>query len=78
MERANPPEANPPDLADQLRQAIANCGKSLNQLAKATGVHQAQLSRFLRKERTLQLTAAAKLCAHLGLSLTSPALEKQE
>jgi transcriptional regulator with XRE-family HTH domain len=67
-----------PDLADQLRQAIIHCGMSLNRLAKATGVHQAQLSRFLRKERSLQLTAAAKLCAYLGLRLTGAALNKKE
>jgi transcriptional regulator with XRE-family HTH domain len=77
MARAKPKELKPPDLADQLRQAVAGCGMSLNQLAKATGVHQAQLSRFLRKERSLQLTAAAKLCAYLGLRLTGPALDKK-
>jgi transcriptional regulator with XRE-family HTH domain len=57
------------DLAEQLRRAIAGCGLSLNQLAAATGVHQAQLSRFMRAERTLTLTAAGKLCVHLGLRL---------
>jgi transcriptional regulator with XRE-family HTH domain len=59
-----------PTVIDELRQAIASCGLSLNQLAKATGVHQAQLSRFLRAQRTLRLTAAAKLCTYLGLHLT--------
>jgi plasmid maintenance system antidote protein VapI len=54
------------------------CGKSLNRLAKETGVHQAQISRFLRNQRTLQLTAAAKLCARLGLHLTGPALDPNE
>jgi transcriptional regulator with XRE-family HTH domain len=68
----------PPDLADQLRQAITGCGLSLNQLARATGVHVAQLSRFVRKERSLQLTAAAKLCTYLGLRLTGPALDVEE
>jgi transcriptional regulator with XRE-family HTH domain len=68
----------PPDLAEQLRRAIVGCGMSLNQLAKATGVHRAQLSRFLRAERTLTLTAAAKICAHLGLYLTGPALQEKE
>jgi transcriptional regulator with XRE-family HTH domain len=68
----------PPDIADQLRRALAGCGMSLSALAKETGVHQAQLSRFLRKERSLQLTAAAKLCAHLGLYLAGPALGEKE
>lgn len=68
----------PPDVAEQLRRAVAGCGKSLNQLARETGVHAAQLSRFLRRQRTLQLTAAAKLCANLGLYLTGPSLEEKE
>jgi plasmid maintenance system antidote protein VapI len=68
----------PPDLADQLRQAIADCGLSLNALGRVSGVHQAQLSRFLRAERTLTLPAAARLCAYLGLQLTGPALDKKE
>jgi antitoxin component HigA of HigAB toxin-antitoxin module len=76
MARARPKET--PDVAEQLRRAVAGCGRSLNQLARETGVHQAQLSRFLRKERSLTLTAAAKLCAHLGLYLAGPALDKKE
>ena len=68
----------PPDLAEQLRRAITRCGLSLNQLAAATGVHKAQLSRFLRAERSLTLTAASKLCAHLALRLAGPGLEERE
>jgi plasmid maintenance system antidote protein VapI len=71
-------EAKAHDVADQLRQAVRGCGLSLNKLAEATGVHKAQLSRFLRAERTLTLTAAAKLCAHLGLYLAGPAFEERE
>ena len=65
-----------PDLADQLREAVSGCGLSLNRLARETGVHAAQLSRFLRAERTLTLTAAAKLCTYLGLSLSGPGPDK--
>jgi plasmid maintenance system antidote protein VapI len=68
----------PPDLEGQLREAVAGCGVSLNQLAAATGVHKAQLSRFLRAQRTLTLPAASRLCAHLGLRLAGPALDKKE
>ena len=78
MAKATPKDTKPPDLADQLRRAIGGCGMSLNQLAKATGVNKAQLSRFLRAERSLTLTAAAKVCAHLGLSLTGPATNDHE
>ena len=67
-----------PDLADQFRQAIRGCGLSLNRLAEATGVHKAQLSRFLRSEQSLTLKAAAKLCNYLGLRLAGPALDPKE
>jgi transcriptional regulator with XRE-family HTH domain len=66
------------DLSGQLRRAITGCGRSLNQLAAASGVHRAQLSRFLRGERTLTLTVAAKLCNCLGLRLTGPGLATKE
>jgi len=68
---------NTGDLVEQLSRAIAGCQMSLNQLAKATGVHRAQLSRFVRAERSLSLKAAAKLCAYLGLRLTGPILENE-
>jgi plasmid maintenance system antidote protein VapI len=63
-------------VADQLRQAIRECGISLNRLAEATGVHKSQLSRFLRGEQGLTLKAAAKVCAYLGLYLTGPAIKE--
>ena len=68
--------AKHPDVADQLRRAIRTCGVSLNQLAAATGVHKAQLSRFLRAERTLTLKAAAKVCSHRRLYDLAGAVEK--
>jgi plasmid maintenance system antidote protein VapI len=67
-----------PDVAAQLRRAIRGCGLSLNKLAEATGVHKAELSRFLRAEQSLTLNAAAKLCAYLGLRLAGPALDPEE
>jgi plasmid maintenance system antidote protein VapI len=67
-----------PDVEDQMRQAIRGCGMSLNKLAEATGVHKAQLSRFLRAEQSLTLKAAAKLCSYLDLRLTGPALDPKE
>jgi DNA-binding Xre family transcriptional regulator len=72
-----PRRSRPPSLADQLRRAIAGCGMSLNQLAKTTGVHQAQLSRFMRAERSLTLTAVDRLCAHLELRLVGPGLDRK-
>jgi hypothetical protein len=66
------------DLAGQLRQAVRMSGCSLNGLAHASGVTQSQLSRFMRAERTLTLTAAGKLCATLGLRLTGPGLNERD
>jgi transcriptional regulator with XRE-family HTH domain len=66
------------DLEGQLRKAITASGVSLSKLAQATGVHKAQLSRFLRAERTMTLKAAAKVCAHLGLRLVGPDEPKKE
>jgi plasmid maintenance system antidote protein VapI len=70
--------AKAPDIEEQVRQAIRGSGLSLNKLAEATGVHKAQLSRFLRAEQSMTMRAAAKLCAYLGLYLTGPALEPKE
>lgn len=70
--------AGPSDLSGRLRQAIRASGQSLGQLAEATGVHKAQLSRFLRGERSLRLDAAEKMCDHLGLRLTGPGLDEQQ
>jgi transcriptional regulator with XRE-family HTH domain len=57
------------DLAKQLRDAITHSGLSVSQLGKAARVDAARLSRFLRGERDLTLTAATQLCRVLGLRL---------
>jgi transcriptional regulator with XRE-family HTH domain len=57
------------DLRQQLRDAIAASGHSLNQLGKSAHVSASQLSRFMRGQRDLNLEAAARLCHVLGLKL---------
>jgi transcriptional regulator with XRE-family HTH domain len=57
------------DIRRQLRDAIADSGRSLNQLSRDAGVSDSQLSRFMRGERTLTLETAAALCRALGLHL---------
>ena len=69
------PAKDRPDVQSQLRRAIAASGSSLNQLEKAAKVHRAQLSRFVRGERSLTLAAAARVCAHLGLRLAGPGVD---
>jgi len=58
-------------LTKQLREAIQNSGKSLNQLARECGVGPDRLSRFLRGERDLTVDAADRICRALRLRLIS-------
>jgi hypothetical protein len=56
-------------MIEQIRQAVRDSGRSLNQLSKESGVNVSRLSRFMRGERTLTLPAGLDLCAALGLQL---------
>lgn len=53
----------------QLRKAIADSGQSLNALAKASGVSQPVLSRFVAGQRDIYWATACKLAKELGLQL---------
>jgi len=66
-----------PDIEAQLRQAVLDAGISRYQLADLSGVTEGQLSRFVRRERTLTLPAAAKVAVVLGLELR-PAKQQQK
>ena len=57
------------DIERQLRQAIENGPLSRYEIAKRSGVSQAQLSRFVNGSRTLTLTSAAQVAKVLGLHL---------
>jgi transcriptional regulator with XRE-family HTH domain len=61
-----------PNMVAELREAIRADGRSLNQLAKVTGVDPSRLSRFLRGERDITFAAAARLCEALGVKLVRP------
>lgn len=54
-------------IAAALRVAIQSDGRSLNALARESGVDSGQLSRFLRAERSLTVDSADMLIAALGL-----------
>lgn len=56
------------DMANDLRNAVAETGKSANEIAKASGIPQTTLSRFLRGD-DMSISRAAKLAAYLGLEL---------
>ena len=52
-----------------LKEAIRDCGLSLPELSRQTGVSNPQIYRFMSGERSLTLPAAEKLAAFLGLRL---------
>lgn len=57
------------DLVEQLRQTLTDCPLSIYAIAKASGINQSQLHRFLNSERNLSLDAAARLARWAGLEL---------
>jgi transcriptional regulator with XRE-family HTH domain len=59
----------------QLREVIEADGRSLNRLAKDTGIDPSRLSRFLRGERDITFEAAARLCDALGVKFVLPRRE---
>jgi transcriptional regulator with XRE-family HTH domain len=63
------PTTSPNAVEMQLRRAVKTAGLSLSLLAKKAKVSHAQLSRFVRGERSLLLPAVSRLCHVLGLRL---------
>jgi predicted transcriptional regulator len=58
-------------ISGRLREAIQRSGKSRYQIAQATGISQAALSRFISAERGLALDSADKLADYFALELVS-------
>ena len=56
-------------LSEQIRDAVESCGQTRYAIAKATGIHQATLSRFISGERGLPMTTLDKLADYLNLNL---------
>ena len=56
-------------FADVIRRAVQDSGRTPYAVALEAGVPQAMLSRFLRRERGINLDTAEKLCRALGLDL---------
>lgn len=57
-------------IEDVLREAILEDPQSYNALAAATGLARPSIVRFVKREGTLRLDMAAKLCTLYGLELT--------
>lgn len=60
---------DPRTLTSQLRQAVAECGMTLGELSRATGVDKSALSRFLNGERGVSCAVMDTLGEYLGLRL---------
>lgn len=56
-------------IIDQLRQAVKDSRQTEYAIAKAAGISQSALNRFVNGHRGISLSTAAKLCRHLQLSL---------
>jgi transcriptional regulator with XRE-family HTH domain len=57
------------NIEQRLRRAVLESGLSRYQIARISGVSEAQLSFFVNRKRTLTLPVAAKLAEALGLEL---------
>jgi plasmid maintenance system antidote protein VapI len=56
-------------IDEQLRRALAERPESARAIARACGVPQPMITRFLNGSRGLSLVTAARLCDYLGLEL---------
>jgi transcriptional regulator with XRE-family HTH domain len=59
----------PQTLTEQLRCIVRDCGKTLGELARETGVDKSALSRFLRRERGLSMGGLDSVGKYLGLEI---------
>jgi hypothetical protein len=58
-------------LADQLRQAVLNCGQSQYAVCKATGIDKTALFRFVTGERGVSMEVMNTLGEYLGLRIVA-------
>ncbi len=58
------------NIEKQLRRACKSSGRSINELAAASGLCYASTYSFMKLGKSLSLTSAARLAAELGLTLS--------
>lgn len=63
-------------LEKSIKRALSESGKSVNSIAKESGVSQPVLQRFISGKRSLTLDTAERLCDFLGLELKPRVEEK--
>ena len=57
-------------FSDEVRQAIAMCGKSRREIARETGIDPALLTRYVQSESGLSTDSLDRLAAFLGLHVS--------
>ena len=65
--KREPKESTP--LEEKLREEVEATGESINHIAKAAGVAQPILQRFMARKRDMLLNSAGRLAGYLGLEL---------
>ena len=68
--------AKKPTLSESLRTALQNSPETRYQISRATGISQAQLSRFLHGKVGLTLANLDVLCGYLGVQVVGPDTKK--
>jgi transcriptional regulator with XRE-family HTH domain len=56
-------------LSDQIREAVETCGQTRYRIAKATGISEATLSRFMSGKRGLPMNTLDTLADYLNLNV---------
>jgi transcriptional regulator with XRE-family HTH domain len=65
-------------LTEQLRAAVRRSGKTLGELARATGIHVSALSRFVRGERGVSMEGLDALGECLRLRIVAVGGSRRE
>ena len=56
-------------LSEQIRRAVEQCGQTRYAIAKATGIDQSTLSRFVSGERGVPMSTLDRLADYLELTI---------
>jgi hypothetical protein len=67
----------PKSIADSLKRAIRESGRSVCQISKDSGIAEIVIARFLSGERDIRMATADKLARALHMQLTSTSLHRK-
>jgi hypothetical protein len=65
-------------LTDQLRQAVADSGRTLGEFSRDTGIDKSALSRFVNGERGLSMEGLDAIGKYLGLRIVADKPSKKK